>query len=261
MRVVRGYWMGQTGKTEALYHSRCGTIKIPPCSKALSAEHSHRTKFYSPSPAMVMSWYKWKHKSVNNQSIKQISVAEPLVCTSAGWTLLWMSQSSLPELVQTIRCEWANHLYLILFKQFVVDEPIIFTWSCSNMSQSSLPDLVQTIRCGWVNHLYLSLFKQFVVDEPIIFTWACSNNSLWMSHVQIMVPVRPFPPLQWTAIMLFSLAFNHSLTSEQKLTMSLVKVVQTLVSTTKRNSKKKPKKQIPCVNIQNLNKWIPIKSK
>jgi hypothetical protein len=28
-----------TGKVEALCHSRCGTIKTPPCSKALSAEH------------------------------------------------------------------------------------------------------------------------------------------------------------------------------------------------------------------------------
>jgi hypothetical protein len=33
----------ETGKTEALCHSKCGTIKIPPSSKALSAEH--RPKF------------------------------------------------------------------------------------------------------------------------------------------------------------------------------------------------------------------------
>jgi hypothetical protein len=32
-----------TGKNEAPCHNRCGTIKIPPCSKALSAEH--RPKF------------------------------------------------------------------------------------------------------------------------------------------------------------------------------------------------------------------------
>jgi hypothetical protein len=37
---------------------RCGTIKIPPCSKALSADH--KPKFCSPSPAMVTSPYKWK---------------------------------------------------------------------------------------------------------------------------------------------------------------------------------------------------------
>jgi hypothetical protein len=55
--VVRGDWMGrggpsdETGKTEIPCHSRCGTIKIPPCSKALSAEH--RPKFCSPSPAIV----------------------------------------------------------------------------------------------------------------------------------------------------------------------------------------------------------------
>jgi hypothetical protein len=40
----------ETEKTEAPCHSRCGTIKIPPCSETLSAEH--RTKFCSPSPAM-----------------------------------------------------------------------------------------------------------------------------------------------------------------------------------------------------------------
>jgi hypothetical protein len=35
-------WSGpsvETGKTDAPCHSRCGTIKIPPCSKALVAEH------------------------------------------------------------------------------------------------------------------------------------------------------------------------------------------------------------------------------
>jgi hypothetical protein len=32
-------------KTEAPCHSRCGTIKIPPCSKALRAEH--RPKFFT----------------------------------------------------------------------------------------------------------------------------------------------------------------------------------------------------------------------
>jgi hypothetical protein len=48
--------MRSTGKTEAPCHSRCGTIKIPICSKALSAEH--RPKFCCPSPVMVTSPYK-----------------------------------------------------------------------------------------------------------------------------------------------------------------------------------------------------------
>jgi hypothetical protein len=30
----------ETGKTEVPFHSRCGRIKIPLCSKALSAEQS-----------------------------------------------------------------------------------------------------------------------------------------------------------------------------------------------------------------------------
>jgi hypothetical protein len=37
--------------------SRCVTVKMPPCSKTLSAEH--RPKFCSPSPVMVTSPYKW----------------------------------------------------------------------------------------------------------------------------------------------------------------------------------------------------------
>jgi hypothetical protein len=43
------------GKTEAPCHSRCGTIKIPPCSKALSAEY--RPTFGSPSPAI---WWRFQ---------------------------------------------------------------------------------------------------------------------------------------------------------------------------------------------------------
>jgi hypothetical protein len=46
----------ETGKTEVPSHSKCGTIKIPPCSKALIAEH--RPKFCSLSPAIVTSPYK-----------------------------------------------------------------------------------------------------------------------------------------------------------------------------------------------------------
>jgi hypothetical protein len=42
----------ETGKTEVPCHSRCGTIKILPCSRALRAEH--RPKFCSLSPAMVI---------------------------------------------------------------------------------------------------------------------------------------------------------------------------------------------------------------
>jgi hypothetical protein len=45
-----------TGKTEALCHRRCGKIKIPQCSKALSAQHG--PKFCSLSTAMVTFPYK-----------------------------------------------------------------------------------------------------------------------------------------------------------------------------------------------------------
>lgn len=47
--VLRGEkWDGasnDTAKTEAPSHSKCGVIKIPPCSKIISDEH--RPKFYS----------------------------------------------------------------------------------------------------------------------------------------------------------------------------------------------------------------------
>jgi hypothetical protein len=54
--VSRGCPSDETGKTEATYHSRYDTMKIPPCSKALSKEH--RPKFCSPSTVMVTSSYK-----------------------------------------------------------------------------------------------------------------------------------------------------------------------------------------------------------
>jgi hypothetical protein len=43
--------LDETGKTDVPCHSKCDSIKIPPCSKAMSAER--RVKFCSPSPAMV----------------------------------------------------------------------------------------------------------------------------------------------------------------------------------------------------------------
>jgi hypothetical protein len=45
-------------KPEAPCYSRCNTIKIPSCSKALSAEH--RPKSCSSSPVLVTSPYQWK---------------------------------------------------------------------------------------------------------------------------------------------------------------------------------------------------------
>jgi hypothetical protein len=54
--------MDETGKTYVPCHRRCGVIKVPPCSKALSAKH--RPKFYRPSPAMVMSSYNEKFLSI-----------------------------------------------------------------------------------------------------------------------------------------------------------------------------------------------------
>jgi hypothetical protein len=49
--MSRSFRYLKTTKAEVPCHSRCGTIKIPPCSKALSAEH--RPKFCNPLPAMM----------------------------------------------------------------------------------------------------------------------------------------------------------------------------------------------------------------
>jgi hypothetical protein len=56
---------------EAPCHSRCDTIKIPPCSKALCAKHS--PKFCSLSPIVVTSPYKRNvlERDVNRWIINQ----------------------------------------------------------------------------------------------------------------------------------------------------------------------------------------------
>jgi hypothetical protein len=59
----------ETGKTEVLCHSRCGTTKISPCSNALGAEHRP-----DPSPAVsgdVSIQVKILEQDVNSKSIKQ----------------------------------------------------------------------------------------------------------------------------------------------------------------------------------------------
>jgi hypothetical protein len=57
----------------------CGTIKIPPCSKALSAEH--RPKFCSPSMAMATSSYMWK---ILQRTVKLSSIIWILTCIYEG---------------------------------------------------------------------------------------------------------------------------------------------------------------------------------
>ena len=52
------------------YDSRCGTIKIPPCSEAESAEH-HRPTFCSPLLAMVQA--KYSHRDVTQQTYVKTS--------------------------------------------------------------------------------------------------------------------------------------------------------------------------------------------
>jgi hypothetical protein len=57
----------ETGKTEAPCHSRCGTIKILPCSKVLGDQH--RSKFCSGDVSIWVKNSRAGRKTVNNQSI------------------------------------------------------------------------------------------------------------------------------------------------------------------------------------------------
>ena len=50
--------LGRSANTEAPCHSRCGTIKIPPCSNAVGV--GHRTQICSNSTTRVTSPYEWR---------------------------------------------------------------------------------------------------------------------------------------------------------------------------------------------------------
>jgi hypothetical protein len=80
--------LDETGKTKAPCHSRCGTIKIPPCSKAPSAKH--RPKFDSPSPVMLTSPCKWKilERDVKQLSINLLFVFNRTLFSRSGFFLL-----------------------------------------------------------------------------------------------------------------------------------------------------------------------------
>jgi hypothetical protein len=78
----------ETRKTEMPCHSRCGTIKNAPCSKALSAEH--RPKFWNPSPVTVTSPHMW---NIFEPDVKQWIINQSInICTKADFCLpifLW----------------------------------------------------------------------------------------------------------------------------------------------------------------------------
>jgi hypothetical protein len=128
MRVVSqatdwGSPSDETGKTEVPCHSRCGTIKIPPCLKALSAEH--RPKFCSPSPAMVKSPYKWT--ILNNQSIN------------------WMLELSL--VTEFLTFHWLQLLIAIVYKCYIIFHLLKTTvWTMS--TDSPLGTLISTTNCS-----------------------------------------------------------------------------------------------------------------
>jgi hypothetical protein len=59
------------GKPEAPCHSRCGPIKIPPCSKALSAEHRPKAFTGNGDVSTSEKFLSGTYKTVNNQSHNQ----------------------------------------------------------------------------------------------------------------------------------------------------------------------------------------------
>jgi hypothetical protein len=74
-------------KTEVPCHSRCGTIKIPPCSKALSAEHT--PKFCSPSLVMVTTLYhRLIHSRVWERNERQLCKGDWMVTSPYKWKIL-----------------------------------------------------------------------------------------------------------------------------------------------------------------------------
>ena len=63
--------------TKVPCHKRCERIKIPSCSKAVSAKH-YRSKFYNLSYANLRSLYKWK--ILEKEEKKQQSINPVLYC-------------------------------------------------------------------------------------------------------------------------------------------------------------------------------------
>jgi hypothetical protein len=113
--VVRGDGMVRSfvgdQKTEVPCHSSFVLIKIPPCLKALRAEH--RPTFCSSSPLIVTSpcvWvkYSWAgHKTVNNQSME--------VSTSGCWETSRCLSTPTACFQKKIYC---NYQFLVLFVLF-----------------------------------------------------------------------------------------------------------------------------------------------
>jgi hypothetical protein len=99
-------------KTKTQCHSRCGTINIPPCSKALSAEH--RPKFCSPSQVMVTSPYTRAVRKVRGQAQIQIKVALYIF-------LIW--------------------ILIVLSYMWIMKYKLLSNFKCNNFSMTSILDL------------------------------------------------------------------------------------------------------------------------
>jgi hypothetical protein len=95
-------------------HSMCGTIKIPPCSKALSAcskglSAEHRPWFCSPSPGMVTSPYKWKIDSRTERAgCFKTFIHDGILSIDDDW-LIYYLRFYVP--LKNISLIWSRHHY------------------------------------------------------------------------------------------------------------------------------------------------------
>jgi hypothetical protein len=139
-----GRSFGWDRKNRVPCHSRCGTIKIPPCSTALSTEQ--RTKFCSL--LTVASPYKWK---ILERDVKQYVINQSILITNKTGRLsqVWIFFSKL--YVDTTRVHshslWKTRMFLVKKKKFQKG-----TFSKTFFSNAF--HLFKQFKVGWTRQLF-----------------------------------------------------------------------------------------------------------
>jgi hypothetical protein len=150
----------ETGKIEAPRHTMWGTINIPPCSKALSAEH--RPKFCSPSPVMITSPHEWK--ILERDETKQIINLLHVVCYCS-----WFHMQQFYTILIRGRRSWCyRRFYSIVCRQHSVKFTVVY--------RCSLPQqLFDMLNAVW----YCSHHTDFASLWIVPFTWF-RNRAQWV---------------------------------------------------------------------------------
>jgi hypothetical protein len=166
-----------TGKTKTPCHSRCGTIKIPSCSKSLSAEH--RPKFCSPSPAMVTSPHMWKNFA---RDVKQLVYRRNDIFHSYHRIILTFSRTLRPSGMGI------TVLFGEIIKLYQVDKPIGArgNWHMRTITARSNGFIkLVTSPDSYCLYLHYSLFAWYLLDFPLQ-AWeppTLKNPKLWLKFV------------------------------------------------------------------------------